>query len=72
MGKNGITSMGMSLFTLMKRLYIEPQKKKFKGVMIGAIDVVIAVNETDNTILPSESEGELDVITKNKAVFCAA
>jgi hypothetical protein len=56
MGKNGITNMGISLFMLMKWLYIDPQKKKLIGVMIGAIAVVNAVSETDSTMLPFDSD----------------
>ena len=37
-------------------LYMEPQKKKLNGVMTGAIDVVIAVKETDSTVFPFESD----------------
>ena len=45
----------MSFLTLMKWLYKLPQKKKLNGVMIGAIAVVMAVNETDKAMLPFES-----------------
>ena len=40
----------------MKWLYIDPQKKKLIGVMIGAIAVVNAVSETDSTMLPFDSD----------------
>ena len=44
-------------------LYREPQKKKLNGVMIGAIVVVMAVNETDSTVFPFESEvRKLDIL----------
>ena len=44
-GKNGITSLGISLFILIIWLYIEPQKKKLRGVMIGDMAVVMAVKD---------------------------
>ena len=40
---------------LMKWLYRLPQKKKFSGVMIGDMAVVVAVSETDKAMLPFES-----------------
>ena len=45
----------MSFLILMKWLYRLPQKKKFSGVMIGDMAVVVAVNETDRAMLPFES-----------------
>ena len=54
-GPKGISNLGISLRTLTKRLYIEPQKKKLSGVIMGEKEVVIAVNDTDKAPLPFES-----------------
>ena len=55
-GKNGITSVGISLLIEIIWLYIEPQKKKLNGVTSGAKAVVIAVIEIDNSTLPFERD----------------
>jgi hypothetical protein len=55
-GMNGITNCGISCFILIKRLYIDPQKKKFKGVTIGEKVVVIAVREIDNATFPFDND----------------
>ena len=55
-GRNGITNIGISLLTLIIWLYSEPQKKKLMGVITGANAVVMAVIDTDNSILPRDSE----------------
>ena len=55
-GKNGITSVGISLFILIIWLYIEPQKKKLRGVMKGANAVLIALRVTESSTFPLERE----------------
>jgi hypothetical protein len=55
-GKKGITSVGISFLIAIIWLYIEPQKKKLKGVTSGAKAVVTAVIEIDNSVLPFDSD----------------
>ena len=61
-GMKGIISCGMSFLILMRWLYNDPQKKKLKGVTIGANEVVMAVNEMESAVLPLErDERKLDM-----------
>ena len=52
---NGISRVGISFFTAANLQYSVPQNQKFAGVINGAAMVVMAVIDTDNSMLPFEN-----------------